>query len=104
MTRSVPRELPVLIVVAGGSVLALWLYVRLGNRRPHSMKGAIVHALFALAALSSVPLVMGQLLGAGMSHNEGIVGLLGILLPAITYTFLATLYVFEHLQRRLYAR
>jgi hypothetical protein len=47
---------------------------------------------------------MGQLLGAGMSHNEALVGLLGMLLPAITYTFLATLYVFEHLQRRLYAR
>jgi hypothetical protein len=100
----VARELPVSIVVAGGSVLALWLYVRLGERRPRSMKGAVVHALLALAALSSTSLVMGQLLGTGVSHTERLVGLLVILLPAITYAFLATLYVFEHLQRRLYAR
>jgi uncharacterized membrane protein len=100
----VARELPVLIVVSGGSVLALWLYVRLGGRRPRSMQGAIVHALLALAALGSVPLVMELFLGRGRSHNEEVVGLLVILLPAITYAFLATLYVFEHLQRRLYAR
>jgi hypothetical protein len=100
----VGRELPVLIVISGGSVLALWLYVRLGDRRPRSMKAAIVHGLFAVAALSAVPLVMGELLGTSISHNEALGGLLGILLPAITYTFLATLYFFEHLQRRLYAR
>ena len=93
-----------LIVVAGGSVLALWLYVRLGERRPRSMKIATVHVLFALAAMSAVPLVMDQLLGTALSHGERLVGLLGILLPAITYTFLATLYIFEQLQRRLYAR
>ena len=98
------RELPVSIIVAGGSVLALWLYVRLGERRPRSMKGAVVHALLALAALSSTSLVLGQLLAPGVSHTERLVGLLVILLPATTYAFLATLYVFEHLQRRLYAR
>lgn len=98
------REVPVLIVVTGGGVLALWIYVRLGEQRPHSMKGAIAHALFALAALSAVPLVMELLLGRTQSHNEGVFGLLVVLLPASTYAFLATLYVFEHLQRRLYAR
>lgn len=98
------RELPVLVVTVGGSLLALWLYVRLGERRPRSMKWAIVHAVIALAALSSTPFVMVQLLGKGMSHDQALVALLGIVLPAITYTFLATLYVFEHLQRRLYAR
>ena len=104
MTLRVARELPELIVVTGGSVLALWLYVRLVDRRPRSMKGAIVQALFALAALSAAPLVMELVLGQAKSHSEGVVGLLVILLPAITYAFLATLYLFEHLQRRLYAR
>ena len=98
------RELPELIVVTGGSVLALWLYVRFGDRRPRSMRGAIVHALFALAALGAAQLVTQLVLGPAKSHSEGVVGLLVILLPAITYAFLATLYVFEHLQRRLYAR
>jgi hypothetical protein len=104
LTRRVGRELPVLLVTTGGSLLALWLYVRLGERRPQSLKGAIVHCVIALAALSATPIVMAQLLGTGMSHDQALVGLLGILLPAITYTFLATLYLFEHLQRLLYAR
>jgi hypothetical protein len=100
----VPTEAPVLVVTLGGSLLALWLYVRLGERRPRSLKGAIIHCVIALSALSAAPILMAQLLGRGMSHDQALVGLLGILLPAITYTFLATLYLFEHLQRRLYDR
>lgn len=99
-----PRELPVLLVTIGGSLLALWLYVRLGGRKPRSLKGAIVHCVIALAALSAAPILMAQILGRGMSHDEALFGLLFIVLPAITYTFLASLYLFEHLQRRLYAR
>lgn len=34
---------------------------------------------------------MVQLLGKGMSHDQALVALLGIVLPAITYTFLAAL-------------
>lgn len=104
LTPGVARELPVLVVVAGGSVLALWLYVRLGERRPRSMRGVLIHSLLALAALGSVPLVMGGLLGEGLSHDQALFALLVIFLPVITYAFLATLYLLEQLQRRLYAR
>jgi hypothetical protein len=98
------RELPVLIVVAGASVLALWLYVRLGDRRPRSLKRAIVQVLVALAALSAAPPLMAWVLGEPISRGQALVALLVIFLPAMTYTFLAVLHFFEHLQRRLYLR
>ena len=104
MTAGVARELPVLIVVAGGSVLALWLYVRLGERRPRSMRQVLVHSLLALAAVGSVPLVLGGVVGESVTHDQALVALLGVVLPAFTYAFLATLYLLEQLQRRLYAR
>jgi hypothetical protein len=94
----------VFIAVSGASLLALWLYVRLGNRRPRSLRGSIVQVLLALGALAVAPLVMEALLDAGRSDGRALVALLVVFLPAMTYTFLAVLYFFEHLQRRLFLR
>jgi hypothetical protein len=97
------RELAVLIVAAGGSVLALWLYVRLGDRRPRSLRRAVAHTLVAVVALEGVSPAIGIVFGEDPSHRSAIAALMGIFLPAMTYVFLASLYVIEQLQRRLYA-
>ena len=98
------QGLPVLIAVAGAGLLALWLYVRFGSRRPRSLRRAGVQVVLGLVALAVAPVVMTQLLGDPISHRGALLALLGIFLPAMTYTFLAVLYFFEHLQRRLYLR
>jgi hypothetical protein len=97
------RGLPVLIMTAGASVLALWLWVRLGELRPHSLRSALVHAVLAVAALNGVSFAMGSVVGEDPSRGAAMVGLLAMFLPAMTYAFLASLYVLEQIQRRLYA-
>ena len=97
-------EASVLGITAGGGVLALWLYVRCVARRPRTMRGAVAHAVAAATALSLMPPVIGAIIGDEPSVPEGVATLVGMLLPALTYMFLASLYVMEHLQRRLYTR
>lgn len=98
------REFPVLVMTIGGSVLALWLYVRLGERRPRSLGAAIVHAVIAGVLLGCAPPAMSIVVGDEPSHRAALAALLGLFLPAVTYTFLASMYVLEQVQRRLYAR
>jgi hypothetical protein len=100
----VGRESTVLIVTSGGAVLALWLHVRLGERRPRSLRAAVVHAILAGALLGVLPQLLDVLIGEEPSHRADVAALLGIFLPIMTYMFLASLYVIEQLQRRLYAR
>ena len=97
------RGLPVFVVTAGASVLALWLWVRLGDRRPQTLRHAFVHAVVAVVALNGVSFAVGSVVGEDPSRRAAMVGLLGMFLPALTYAFLASLYVLEQIQRRLYA-
>jgi hypothetical protein len=98
---------PVLLVhalVLGGSLLALWVYVRLGERRPNSLKLAFGHVIVACLALTLVPTMFGWVAGDGESARALAVGLFGVLLPVMTYTFVSALLLFEQLQRALHGR
>jgi hypothetical protein len=91
-------------MAAGASVLALWLFVRLGDRRPQSLRPAIVHLVAAGLLVVAVPVVMERLVHADESPTAAAAGLFGIFLPAMTYAFLAALYLLDQLQRALHAR
>ena len=91
-------------MTAGASLLALWLFVRLGDRRPRSLRSVIVHLVVAALLVAVCPLVMDRFVRAGESPTAAAVGLFGVFLPAMTYVFLAALYLLEQLQRTLYAR
>jgi hypothetical protein len=98
---------PVLLVhalVAGGGLLALWVYVRLGERRPKSLAVACGHVLAAFVALTLVPATFGWVTDEREAGGILALGLFGVFLPAMTYTFVAALLLFEQLQRRLYGR
>jgi hypothetical protein len=98
---------PALLVhclVAGGSFLALWLYVRLGARRPRSRRSLGAHIVLAGIGLVVTPLAVGAIVGPDPSPGSAGIALFAVFLPAMTYAFLAALFLIEHLQRSLYAR
>lgn len=89
-------------MVAGGSVLALWVYVRLGSWRPKSFGRILIHVVIAALALSLLQISI-DVASAGRS-TSGTLTLFAFFLPAVTYAFLAALYLLEHLQRALSVR
>jgi hypothetical protein len=92
------------VMTAGASVLALWLFVRLGDRRPGSLRSVIAHLAVAGLLVSACPFVMERFVRAGESQAAAAAGLFAVFLPAMTYVFLAALYLLEQLQRTLHAR
>jgi hypothetical protein len=97
-------QLAVFAAVSAAGLLALWLWVRLGERRPRSFGGAALHAAAALVVLSIMPLVFARAIGPSPSKGDQVLALLTVFLPSLTYMWLASLYVLEQVQRRLYAR
>ena len=99
---------PALLVhalVAGGSLLALWIYVRLGERRrPASFRRAGAHMALAGVALALAPVAIAELMGGSRSPLLAAVGLFVVFLPVMTYVFLAALFVLAELQRARWAQ
>jgi hypothetical protein len=91
-----PALLPQAMIVAG-SVLGLWLYVRLGNWRPKSLGLIIGHFSAAVVALVFVHAAL-DVSTAGQSPGAT-VALFAFFLPAVTNAFLAAMYLLERLQR-----
>jgi uncharacterized BrkB/YihY/UPF0761 family membrane protein len=98
------NEALVLCLVLGAALLALWFYVRLGDRRPTSLVRICIHAVVAGIGLMLAPAGMRWLIGDTESPQLAAAGLFGIFLPVMTYVFLSALFVFEKLQRALYSR
>lgn len=91
-------------LVAGSGLLALWIYVRLGDRRPKSPARVWAHVCAALVGLVLAPNLVGWIIGGSESARLTAAGLFGVFLPTMTYVFVAALFILERLQRALYLR
>jgi hypothetical protein len=78
-------------IAAGAAALAVWSYLRWPALAPSTFGGAIVHGLLALGALQLVGLGLGVV--ADRSGEAVGLALLVLVLPALTYAFLAALWV-----------
>jgi hypothetical protein len=78
-------------LAGGAAALAIWSFLRWPAMAPKTFGGAIVHAILAFGTLQ----VVGSGLGFVADRSEHAVALALILLvlPALTYAFLATLWV-----------
>jgi hypothetical protein len=78
----------------GAAALALWSDVRLGERGPTSFLHILIHALAAFMVLR---FARGAVVLAAESGETSRVmfALLGVLLPALVYVFLASLWVLK---------
>ena len=89
-------------VTVAGALLALWLYVRLGARRPASLTHVIVHVGVAIVVVTALHGIV-DFESAGNS-GRGTAALFGLFLPAMTYAFLCGLYLLEQLHKSLSLR
>jgi hypothetical protein len=79
------------------AVLAIWVYVRLGERAPTALSRIILHAIVALVALRGARVAVAEGVHPG-ELAQSILVLFGILLPALVYVFVASLWVLRTIQ------
>ena len=72
----------------GTAALALWAYVRWPDAAPRSLRGALVRAALALVLLQ----LGGAVLGAGVEAAPGLATAVAVVVPVLTYAFLASIW------------
>jgi len=88
----------VLLVACASALLAVWLYVRFERRAPGDLVRGIVHLTVAFGAMwLGVPALR---LAIANGIDPGL-ALVGIVLPALTYVLLATLWMLRLVQQML---
>lgn len=90
-------------VVSAGAALALWYHAR-RDRSPESFAVVGAHVLASLVLLQLAVVLIDRFGGADVSRGEAVAGLLLFFLPAITYTFLAAIFLLVRLQQVLRLR
>jgi hypothetical protein len=73
--------------------LALWLDVRLGGKGPASLSQIVLHAIVAILLLRAASHVVGATDGQAL-----MIVLFAILLPALIYVFLTSLWMLKMLR------
>ena len=82
MTRTILLE----SYCAGGALLGLWALVRFPGRAPSTIPGASVAVLAAFAGAAIIPVLLSAIVNRG-GEAGGVVGLVMLVLPALTAIF-----------------
>ena len=85
-----------LALFVGAAFLAVWCYVRLETRAPTSLSRVILHTLVAMLALRIASMAVNR--GVGEDVVQTLLILFALLLPALVYVFLASLWVLTTLR------
>jgi hypothetical protein len=88
-----PPVFAVLLFV-GAAALALWLDVRLGEKGPRSLSQILMHALGGMLLLRAA----SHMVGAAEGPAPLTIVLFAILMPALIYVFLTSLWVLKMLR------
>jgi hypothetical protein len=88
------RQYFAVALFAGAAVLATWCYVRFEGRGPRSISGVLLHAVVAWGVLRAACAVLGFTAEPGTTA----LALFVIMLPALVYVFLASLWVLTMLR------
>ena len=84
-----------LVAAVGLGAIALWIHVRFPGLAPQTFVAATAHVIAALALLEIVPYALR--LGLA-SEPQLLVALFGVAFPALTYVFLASLWMIRLFQ------
>jgi hypothetical protein len=82
------------IYCVGGALLGLWAFVRFPARAPSTLGRAMLALLAAMCVLAVVPALLTFCIDSG-GRAGGVLGLLGLVLPALSALFWATACVFR---------
>ena len=79
------------MIALGAALLALWSYVRWPGAAPVSFRGALVRVViaFGLLQIGTVPLD----LAGGTSAALAVLAVIGVILPALSFAFLTSLWI-----------
>ena len=93
----------VALLCTGAALLALWLVIRFPTRGPADMTKALLHVGVSVVLLQLVVPAIHAVADTGVPAAQFVVSF-GIVLPALTYVFLAAAWVIRaaagHLQGR----
>ncbi len=77
----------------GAAALALWSYVRWPGAAPATVKGAVLRVVSALVLLQVGAAALD--FGVAAAPNLATVIVVGAVIPALTYVFLASIWFFK---------
>lgn len=86
----------VLALFVGAAFLAAWCYVRLESRTPRSMSRVVLHTVVAMLVLRIASMAVNR--GVGDDATQTMLILFVVMLPALVYVFLASLWVLTMLR------
>lgn len=87
------------IFTLGAATLATWIVARFPGRGPHGLGSTFAHCVAAYTLAALVPAGI-ELVARIPATNTLLVATLFVVLPALLYMFLATLWLFRALQER----
>jgi hypothetical protein len=89
----------VLVFALAAGPLALWVDLRLRERAPRTVAWAFVHTVGALMVLRLMPKLMVLVIAGSDSPARKMLGIFSVLLPALVYAWLATIWLLKLVQR-----
>lgn len=75
----------------GAALLALWSYVRWPGAAPANFRGAVLRVVVAFCLLQVGAVPLGS--AAGASAALGVLAVIGVIVPLLTFAFLTALWV-----------
>ncbi len=88
-------------LVLGAAALALWTYVRVADRAPSGWWTIVGHVLLSVALAHTLVPTAITALGGLETPAAGVVAVVAVALPGVTYIFLASLWLLAVLGRLL---
>ena len=90
----------VLVYALGAGVLAMWVEARFGRFTPESLKARFFHLALALAFVQLTVPVLRLVIGDGESVSHALFGLVYVLLPALVYSCLTSIWLLKLVAER----
>jgi hypothetical protein len=94
----------ILAVAFGAGAIALWLDVRFKERSPRTATRTIAHVVVSLIFLQLSPALVMLVVAAGESPARKMVAIFAVLLPALSYVWLSSIWLLKLLQRAAHMR
>jgi hypothetical protein len=92
------------VVALGAAALAIWLDVRFDARTPRTLNWTFLHTAGAMLGLFVMAPLITLIVHGSDSPVRKIAAVLTVLLPALTYTCLAAIWLLKLVQRHAHMR
>lgn len=88
-------------LAVGAGAIALWLDTRLTRLAPSTLRAVLIHVGVALVVAQLAAPGLTRLITAGGSEANAVIAVFAVGLPALTYCFLASIWLIKTAQASL---